>query len=844
MQSSPTLFANKKWLRLIVMLLIILAATWLRFWRLAELPPGFYYDEAYNALDGWWMVETMTPEAYFVGNTGRHPMIAYLAALSMAIWGVTPYAARLVAPAVNVLLVALIYPFVLVLFAKRSDRHWLALIAAAGMAFSLWNVVISRTAYESPLLPFFAVLTATLFWRGFRRHWMLYFAAAGAALGLAQYTYFAARLLPLIFGLFVLIWSVASAGPISTAQPAPSRRYLWQGLLVMALTSFVVFIPLGLFILNDPVSFFFRSGDVFILNRVARGEASAVGQLIDALRIFIDGSSDTWRHNIVGQSGFNWLNLIGFGVGLGVTLRYLRRPPYLFLLLGLIVTWLPAPLASGISTVRISAMLPFYYVITALGLATLVTWLADRWPGQSSRVAWQAGTIALIFIVSGGGTAYSYFGRWAAEPAVYQAYHGHFVDLARRVITESQHSDLLLPFYLYEHPTVRFMLFETFKEVTEPPPVEADRPLVLVREPEQQPSAMVWLTRDEAGQDLAYVTRPQPPDAFAALTPTGPPVELRNPADTDTIALFTPYESIGPLQPQLTDWQSPAQVDFNFGDEVRLFGYDIWPPLVQPGQSPVLTLYWQSLARQPYPRTQFVQLIDRRGEPVAQWTDSSLYDEHRWRTGGVIPDQHIIWLGADSVPGPYLVRVGLFDYSTGRRVPVYESGGDPVAGDQIVLGLFYVGDEVDPHRPQTPLNAKLGDRLALTGYSLAPYSAGDATLRVWLHWQAVEAVSEDYTAFVQLLDAEGRRVTGWDAQPLAGYYPTSSWQPGEMVADAFDLPLPETLPPGEYRLVTGLYNFETGQRLPVTSVAGNRSRDDAVILHEFTLEKEVDNEGS
>ena len=71
------------------MLVIILSATWLRFWRLAELPPGFYYDEAYNALDGLWMFKTMTPVAYFVGNTGRHPMIGYLAGLAMMIWGVS-----------------------------------------------------------------------------------------------------------------------------------------------------------------------------------------------------------------------------------------------------------------------------------------------------------------------------------------------------------------------------------------------------------------------------------------------------------------------------------------------------------------------------------------------------------------------------------------------------------------------------------------------------------------------------------------------------------------------------------------------------------------------------------
>lgn len=605
---------------------------------------------------------------------------------------------------------------------------------------------------------------------------------------------------------------------------------------MMALASFVVFIPLGLFILNDPITFFFRSGDVFILNRVARGEASAAGQLVDALRLFIDGSSDTWRHNLVGQSGFNWLNLIGFGVGLITAIRHIRQPACLFLLIGLIVTWIPAPLASGISTLRISAMLPFYYVIMALGLVTIVNWLASRWPKALPRFTLQAALIALIFVVSGGGTAYSYFGRWAAEPAVYQAYHGHFVDLARRVIDESHRQDVLLPFYLYEHPSVRFMLFDDFQEVAEPPSVETGRSVVLVREPKQPPSALVWLTRDEAGQGLAYIARPLPPDAFTALTPTGPPVELRNPADTDTIALFTPYESLQPLSAQLTAWPSVAQVDYNFDEEVRLFGYEVWPPLVQPGQSPVLNLYWQSLAQQPYPRTQFVQLINHRGDPIAQWTDSSLYDEHRWRTGGTIPDQHILWLGANIAPGPYLVRIGLFDYTTSQRVLVYDDDGTPVSGAQVVLGLFYVtNSESDPRTPQTPLAVKWANQIELLGYSLAPFEAGASNFRVGLHWQAIDDVAEDFTAFVQLLDADGQLVTGWDSQPLAGQYPTSSWQPGEIVVDAFDLPLPDSLPPGQYRLITGLYNFETGQRLGVTIVDDVQTMDDAVILREVSL---------
>lgn len=342
-----------RWLNSALILITILAATWLRLWRLPELPPGFYYDEAYNAMDGLWMRTSLTPQAYFVGNTSRHAMMPYLIALTTSIWGVTPLAARLVAPLVGVLTAALVYRLALTLFANRPDRPWLALLSAAGLAFSFWHVVMSRTAYEATLVPPFIVLTGILFWRGWQRRSLWYFAGAGLVLGLTQYTYVSGRLAPLIFGSFALLWTCIA---IFSKKGAPGRklRNLWLGLAVMALASVIPFVPLGLFILNDLGAFSFRSSDVFIVNRVAQGQASVADQLITALRVFIDSYSNTWRHSIVGQGGFYWINIVGFGAGLVTASWRFRRPAYILLLIALFVMWLPAPLSSGISTLRLS----------------------------------------------------------------------------------------------------------------------------------------------------------------------------------------------------------------------------------------------------------------------------------------------------------------------------------------------------------------------------------------------------------------------------------------------------------------------------------------------------------
>ena len=86
--------------RLALSLITLLARTWLGLWRLPELPPGFYHDEARNVMNGLWMGARLTPQAYFVGNAGRWAMMPYLIALSLSILSATPLTARPIAPLV------------------------------------------------------------------------------------------------------------------------------------------------------------------------------------------------------------------------------------------------------------------------------------------------------------------------------------------------------------------------------------------------------------------------------------------------------------------------------------------------------------------------------------------------------------------------------------------------------------------------------------------------------------------------------------------------------------------------------------------------------------------------
>ena len=71
--------------------------------------------------------------------------------------------------------------------------------------------------------------------------------------------------------------------------------------------------------------------------------------------------------------------------------------------------------------------------------------------------------------------------------------------------------------------------------------------------------------------------------------------------------------------------------------------------------------------------------------------------------------------------------------------------------------------------------------------------------------------------FVHLVDERGQLAAGNDALVLnrAGAA-MDHWLPGEVAQQRFELEV-RGLPPGRYRLGTGVYNYATGARLPVAA---------------------------
>jgi hypothetical protein len=123
--------------------------------------------------------------------------------------------------------------------------------------------------------------------------------------------------------------------------------------------------------------------------------------------------------------------------------------------------------------------------------------------------------------------------------------------------------------------------------------------------------------------------------------------------------------------------------------------------------------------------------------------------------------------------------------------------------------------------PGVQTDVRFGENIALVGYDLGANRAetgGVLTFSLRPFWQASSPPAANYSMFVHLLPAgETQPVAQFDGAPASEQRLPVTWTDADevLLGTQAVIPVPEDAPPGEYRLAVGLYNFETGARLPL-----------------------------
>lgn len=318
-------------------------------------------------------------------------------------------------------------------------------------------------------------------------------------------------------------------------------------------------------------------------------------------------------------------------------------------------------------------------------------------------------------------------------------------------------------------------------------------------------------------------------------------------------ALITPFAWIAPVysRPAALGEQAealPYPLHGRFtsagGDLVEITSYDLWPrgqsaaeAEVTPGQGLAVTLEWRVLRRAEHNYTVGLHLLGRDNRPlggVNRYPGLGNRATSIWRPGDRW--RETFWLKVDDGQGlPSIGRLALTLFradGNGEYLPAVAADGTPL-GDTIYFGRVRVGPVPTSTVGLSPPTIAFGDPtwpdLALTDWRLDGELQAGTTITVTLTWQALAAGQADLTTFVQVLDNANRWVAGRDGPPDP-QYPTGLWLPGDTVTRQFVVALPADLPTDAYRLLVGLYDPTTGQRLPAY-VEGQRQADDAVQLY-------------
>lgn len=171
-----------------------------------------------------------------------------------------------------------------------------------------------------------------------------------------------------------------------------------------------------------------------------------------------------------------------------------------------------------------------------------------------------------------------------------------------------------------------------------------------------------------------------------------------------------------------------------------------------------------------------------------------------------------------------------------RVIELQEAGGKfaPTAPQT----LEWMGQQwVAPVLPVTAfaMDAAFENQIALLGYGLSTTqpTPGGALCAV-LYWKTAVSIPTDYTIFFHLVDPTGYVHTQRDSTPAQGFYPTTTWQPNQLIGDMHCLQIPPQLPPHTYGINVGLYDPTTGQRLEIQNKP-NLPAPGAIRLQDFVI---------
>jgi 4-amino-4-deoxy-L-arabinose transferase-like glycosyltransferase len=247
-----------------------------------------------------------------------------------------------------------------------------------------------------------------------------------------------------------------------------------------------------------------------------------------------------------------------------------------------------------------------------------------------------------------------------------------------------------------------------------------------------------------------------------------------------------------------------------------------------PGDPLLLDLNWRVLRAPQGGRSVWLELADRDGRV---WQSSELVlgefytPSDKWQVDQRITLRAGLLIPPGTPPGEFDVRVNVV------------GSGPSTGGDSVTIPgakVLPCSDKTPCSPPLegedlTPLRATFGNGLTLAGYQPGGLEFFQGKYApVTFYWRPERPLDDDVKEHLALVDRSGRVVAQIEAPPVATWFPSSQWTPGQWLADPQAIFIPPKMPPGDYTFRVSLVTSE-GYTLPVS--AGGASKDYLDVGH-------------
>lgn len=775
----------------LVLLVGLLATFATRFVLLPELPVGLNFDEGFYGLDALSVLQgNVVP--FYPQNGGRESLFMVLVAPFILIFGRDPLALRVTAAGLGVLTVAATFPLGRRLFRSSLPEaaEWIGLATFALSAGSLWFILYHRIGLRINAFPFAMAVAGYWFWRAYetRSSWLWAMAALG--FGLVQYTYTAARVVPAIIPGFVGVRAIVGW----------NFRELWvrkREWLVFAAIAVLAVSPLALYGLTHPDDFFRRQAAISPLNEAKNPEPPAVrigkSLLATMPMFFVEGDQRIYR-NLPGKPVFDpWIAPF-FLLGIGLSLRRIKTPAYLFILLWFSVLVVASAVPLGVVPHNSHAIgeLPIVYVFPALGLVEAARWAAKRAPARAI-VAAAAALILLTAAVS----IKQYFVDWRALDSGFQ-FDSDVAEIAGTMNDSGNQPDLAYVIEIsrlypptYIHGTINFLY-------------TGSAPFTYLRVDEDSVAANLASAVGSKHKVIKFersIERDVPADnqeiADFLLRRQG---AKESEVDRNGYR-FTTYRVDEALWPSLapTGWKSGPPGDI---EHVKL---NRWSAGLSSSLGAVWAIGDWSSPRRDTDIKASIRLKDSAGKLVSLADRDFLAPPFfetasRWEGTQNVLTYHLLQLPPGLAPGDYRLSAVLYETESGKLL------GEP-AGSVLDLGSISIPerritqDDLDPEvlLPE-PADQRRAGGLTLVGREIASDDLQPGQpIELTLFWQADQSSPRPGPVTVRAIDGSGRIAGAWSGE-VGGAYPTNRWQAGTLVRDSVSVDLNLGAPTGTYRV--------------------------------------------